>query len=273
MEERDVSAEALKGLHYHHGFDKPLYVQYGKFLQGLITGKMQSSLRYEGRTTIDILKQSFPISALLGGAALISSIVWGILLGSIAAIFRGKWPDYLVTIVTVLGISIPSFVLAPLLQLVFSFHLKWFPIARLSSYKHAILPILSLSASPTAFMIKLIKSNMLEILHKDYILTARSKGLSGLSIWKNHLIKNSLLPAFSYIGYIMVNLLTGSFAVEKTFGIPGLGFWLVNSIICRDYPIIMGLTLFYSTLLIIVIFLFDILYIFLDPRIKNALIH
>jgi len=272
LQEQAIPKEIVDSLHKYYGLDQPLYIQYYKYIKGIATWELGPSFKYEGRTINDIIKDGFPTSATLGLIALSFALFWGITWGSLAAFYRGKWQDHLAMTIAVLGMSVPSFIMATMFQYIFAMKLSLLPIARWGSIKHAILPGLALSAFPGAFIARLTRSTMVEILEKEYILTARSKGLSKFTIWKSHILKNSLLPIVSYLGTLLASILTGSFVVEKIFGIPGLGCWFVNSITNRDYTIIMGLTVFYSLILMVSNFLIDILYLFLDPRIKNQIL-
>lgn len=271
LQEQAIPEEIMKGLKAHYGLDKPIYEQYAKYLKGIITFDLGPSFKYEGRTINDIIRNGFPVSLSLGLLALFIAIAWGLFWGSLAAFYRGTAIDRFATVIAVLGMSLPSFIMATFLQYFFALKLGWLPIARWGSFSHMILPAIAMSSFPSAFIARLTKSSMIEVLEKDYILTAKSKGLSTFEIWKNHVFKNSLLPVVSYLGALTANVLTGSFVVEKIFGIPGLGAFFVNSIINRDYTIIMGLTIFYSSLLMITIFLSDLFFLLLDPRIKTGL--
>ena len=271
-QEQAIPEEILASLHAHYGLDKPLHVQYLKYLKGIVTWNLGPSFKYEGRTINDIIREGFPISAQLGLFSLLLSLFWGILWGSIAAFYRGKWQDRASMVIATLGMSVPSFIMATLCQYIFAMKLSILPIARWGSFSHMILPAMALSAFPMAFIARLTRTSMVEVLEKEYVLTARAKGLSSFSIWKSHILKNSLLPIISYVGNLFANIVTGSFVVEKIFGIPGLGTWFVNSITNRDYTIILGLTVFYSTLLMITMFLVDLLYHLVDPRIKSKMV-
>ena len=272
MEEQAIPEEIKQSLFAHYGLDQPFHIQYLQYLKGVVTWDLGPSFKYEGRTVNDIINDGFFVSASLGALALIIALFWGVLWGSIAAFFRGKWQDHTSMTIAVLGMSMPSFLMATILQYGFAIKLGILPIARWGSFEHMILPAIALSAFPSAFIARLTRASMVEVLEKDYILTARSKGLSNFKIWKNHILKNSLLPVVSYMGTLVTNVLTGSFVVEKIFGIPGLGSWFVNSITNRDYTIILGLAIFYSLILMAVIFIVDVLYFFIDPRIKNQII-
>jgi oligopeptide transport system permease protein len=226
------------------------------------------SFKYKDRTVNDIIKRGFPISALLGMEAMLIAMVVGVILGTLAALRHNQWQDWLAMFIAIIGISVPSFVLATFLQYLFSVKLQLLPVARWDGFSHSILPALSLAAFPCAFIARLVRASMMEIFTMDYIKTARSKGLHEFVVIVKHAIKNAILPVITYLGMISTNILTGSFIIEKIFGIPGLGGWFINSITNRDYTVIMGITVFYSVLLLFIIFLVDLLYIKVDPRIK-----
>jgi len=270
-EDRVIPEEIMKAMYHHYGLNDSWYIQYGRYLKGIITLNLGPSFKYEGRTVNEVIANSFPVSLILGGEALLLSSSIGIVLGSLAALKHAKWQDHLIMIVTILGVSIPSFILATFLQYIFSMKLDLLPIARWGTFSQSILPALSLAALPTAFITRLTRTNMIEVLHQDYIQTAKSKGLSSYQIIWRHALRNSLLPVITYLGPLTASIITGSFIVEKIFGIPGLGQWFVMSVSNRDYTVVMGITLFYSVLLISAVFLVDILYGFIDPRIKRSI--
>lgn len=267
-EEQAIPEEILKSLYAHFHLDEPLPLQYWNYLKGLAQGELGPSFKYQGRTANDIIGESFPISFTLGLEALFLAIFLGIALGSWAALRRGRWQDHLMMIWAVLGISVPNFILATFLQYIFAMKLDLLPVARWGTFAHTLLPALALSALPTAFIARLTRSTMVEVLQQDYVLTAKSKGLSGFQIAFRHVLRNTLLPVVSYLGPLMAAVLTGSFVVEKIFGIPGLGQWFVLSVNNRDYTLIMALTVFYSALLMSCVFFVDVLYCLIDPRIK-----
>ena len=266
-EEQAIPKEILSHLYHYYGLDLPLFDQYLKYLKGVICLDLGPSLKYEGRYVNDVIKESFPISFSLGFFALSISITFGILIGTVSAHFRNQWQDKALTILTIIGISIPSFVLATFLQYLFA--LKWslFPIARWGSFSHMILPGISLALLPMSYIARLCKHQMIEVFKQDYILFAKSKGLSSYQIIRRHVLKNAIMPVITYIGHLSASILTGSFVIEKIFGIPGLGFWFVNSIANRDYTMIMGLTIFFSFILTLMIFFVDVIYLILDPKI------
>ena len=267
-QEKAVPEEILKAMYKHYGLDQPWYVQYYRYMKGLITFDLGPSFKYQGRTVTEIIREGFPVSMTLGLEALILSIFCGIALGSIAALKHLKWQDHLTMVLAVLGISVPSFILATFLQYLVSMKWDLLPVARWGSLDHSILPALALAALPTAFIARLTRSNMVEIMQEDYIQTARAKGLNPYQIVIRHALRNALLPIVTYLGPLTTAILTGSFAVEKIFGIPGLGQWFVMSITNRDYTVIMGTTVFYSAILMLCVFFVDILYCLVDPRIQ-----
>lgn len=270
VQERAVPEEILKAMYKHYGLDQPLYVQYGHYLKGLFTLDLGPSFKYQGRSVNDIIREGFPISLALGSEALLIAIGLGIILGSIAALKHSRWQDHIAMVGGVIGISIPSFILATFLQYLFSMKLDLLPVARWGTLSQSILPAISLAALPMAFIARLTRGNMVEVLQQDYIQTAKAKGLSTVQILFKHILRNTLLPVVTYLGPLTAAVFTGSFAVEKIFGIPGLGQWFVLCITNRDYTVIMGTTVFYSALLMLSVFLVDILYCCIDPRIKMS---
>ncbi|MBI5274687.1 MAG: ABC transporter permease [Chlamydiales bacterium] len=269
IQEQGIHEEILASLYKHYGLDKPLFIQYIKYIKGLLLFDLGPSFKYEGRTVNQIICEGFPVSASLGAISLFFSVFFGTTIGVISSIYQGKWQDRLVMLIAVIGMSIPSFVMASLLQYLFSMKLSLFPIARWGSIWHAILPAIALSALPTAFIARLTRMNVIETLQQEYIITAMAKGLSVPQIIFRHVLKNSLLPVLTYLGPLTASILTGSFIIEKIFGIPGLGGWFVTSISNRDYTVIMGVTMFYSLILMLAVFIVDVLYFFIDPRIQK----
>jgi len=267
-QEKALPPEILESLYAYYKLNDPWYVQYGNYLVSILHLDLGPSFAYKARTVNEIIASSFPVSALLGLEALVLSISMGITLGALAAFKQHRWQDCSAMLLAVMGISVPSFILAAFLQYFFAIKLDLLPVARWGTFQQTILPTLALSALPTAFIARLTRSSMLEVLACDYIKTARAKGLSYFSVLLHHTLRNSLLPVVSYLGSMVANILTGSFIIEKIFGIPGLGGWFINSVANRDYTMIMGLTVFYSMLLLFSVFLVDILYGWVDPRIR-----
>lgn len=269
VQEKAIPEEILKALHKHYGLDQPLYVQYLKYMKGLVTWDLGPSFKYQGRTVNQIISEGFSVSFVLGVEALFLSVCGGISLGTLASLKHQRWQDQMTMVIAVLGISVPSFILASFLQYLLAMKLDLLPVARWGSFSQTIMPAISLAALPMAFIARLTRSNMIEVLQQDYIQTAKAKGLSPIAIVLRHVMRNALLPVVSYLGPLTAAVITGSFAIEKIFGIPGIGQWFVMSITNRDYTVIMGTTIFFSVILLLCIFIVDILYCFIDPRIRN----
>ena len=250
-----------------YGLDKPLHEQYVVYLSNVIKFDFGRSMKSEVETVNDMIKRGFPVSAQIGLQGLLIAIIFGPLLGALAAVYQNKAPDYIATIIAILGVSVPSFVLGALLIQLAS-RTRILPIGGWGTFAHTILPSLALSFMSMAHIARLMRSTMLEVLNQDYIKTARSKGVSKAMVIIKHAVRNAMLPIISTLGTSATNLLVGSFVIEKIFGIPGLGRFLTTSISNRDYPLIMGITIFYSLVLICMIFIVDILYMVVDPRIK-----
>jgi oligopeptide transport system permease protein len=266
--EKQLPPEILANLNAYYGLDKPWYHQYFDYLVKVAHWDFGPSFKYKGQTVNDLINSGFPVSFTLGMEAILFSIAIGVFLGVIAAMKHNKWQDYSAMIIAVFGISVPSFIMATVLQYAFAIKIPIFPVARWESFMYTVLPALALSATPTAFIARLTRSSMLDVLSNDYIKTAKAKGLGQGAITIKHTIRNALLPVVSYMGPLVAGILTGSFIIEKIFGIPGLGDHFVTSITNRDYTVIMGVTVFYSILLLVSILLVDIAYGLIDPRIK-----
>jgi oligopeptide transport system permease protein len=271
VQEQTLPKEVLKVLRAHYHLDDPIHQQYLHYLKAVATWNLGPSFKYKGRTVNDIIAQGFPVSAVLGMEALIIALTLGVTLGTVAAWHRGRWQDRLAMTLAVVGISIPGFLLAAFLQYIFAIKLGWFPVARWGSFAHSVLPAFALAGFPMAVVARLTRASMAEVFRSDYLKTARAKGLSVRATILFHGLRNGLLPVVSYLGPMTVNILIGSFVVEKVFGIPGLGQWFVTSVTNRDYTVIMGMTVFYSALLLVATFLTDVLYGVLDPRIRTGL--
>lgn len=267
-EERTTNEAVQKNLVAYYQLDEPLIVQYVSYLKSLLTLDFGPSIKKSSQTVNDMISWGFPVSLELGIYTLIVAIICGIALGVIAALRHNGVIDYAAMTIAVLGISIPNFVMATLLIQVISQQLGLLPTATWSSWKHMILPTLALATGPMAIIARLTRSSMLEVLTQDYIRTAKAKGLSPFKIVFKHGLRNALLPVVTVLGTLAASILTGTFVIEKIFAIPGMGKYFIESINTRDYPVIMGTTIFYSTILIMMLFLVDIVYGILDPRIK-----
>lgn len=266
--EKKLPPEIEANLNAFYGLDQPWYAQYWDYLVRLARWDFGPSFKYKSQTVNDLINEGFPVSLTLGVEAILIAVAIGVILGVIAALNHNKWPDYTSMVVAVFGISMPSFILATLLQYVLAIKFQIFPVALWESPMHTVLPALALAASPMAYIARLTRSSMLEVMANDYIKTAKSKGLSKGVITVKHAIRNAMLPVVSYMGPLSAGIITGSFVIEKIFGIPGLGSHFVTSITNRDYTVIIGITAFYSILLLVCIFLVDIAYGLIDPRIK-----
>jgi dipeptide transport system permease protein len=267
-EERATSEAVQKNLEAYYHLDEPLYVQYFMYLKSVVTLDFGPSIKKSSQTVNEMLGRGFPVSFELGMVTLIVAIFSGILLGIIAALRHNGIIDYLAMTIAVLGISVPNFVMATLLIQQLAVNLEILPVATWASPKHMILPTLALATGPMAIIARLTRASMLEVLTQDYIRTAKAKGLSPVKIVFKHALKNALLPVVTILGSLAASILTGTFVIEKIFAIPGMGKYFVESINQRDYPVIMGTTIFYSTVLIMMLFLVDLAYGLLDPRIK-----
>jgi ABC-type dipeptide/oligopeptide/nickel transport system permease component len=266
--DRAIPEEVLKSLYAYFGLDQPIGIQYFKYLNGLVHGDLGPSIIYQGRPVNQFIKEGLPVSAQLGAQALLIAVPCGILLGTWAAMRRGRWQDQTAMILSTLGVCVPNFVLSTFLQYIFSMKLSLLPVALWGDFEHTILPTLALAAMPMAVIARLTRSNMVEVLEQDYIKVALAKGIPLFRVSIYHGLRNALLPVIAYLGPVTSYILTGSFMVEKIFALPGLGQWMIQSIQGRDYPMIMGLTIFFTTLLLLSSFLVDLLYTLVDPRLR-----
>jgi oligopeptide transport system permease protein len=266
--EKNVPDEIRAALEAKYKLNLPLHEQYLDYLIGILKWDLGPSFAEKSSTVNEIINRGFPVSAHLGAQALLIAIFGGITLGVIAALKHNKWQDYTAMVLAVLGLSVPSFILASFLQYFFAMKMGWFPIAKWEGFEYTILPSLALAAMPMAFIARLTRSNMLEVMSQDYIKTAKAKGLNTVTITVKHAIRNALLPVITYLGPLVANILTGAFVIERIFGVPGLGREFVMSITNRDYTVIMGTTVFYSIILVTAVLLVDIAYTLIDPRIK-----
>ncbi|MBU3146489.1 ABC transporter permease [Clostridium sp. CF012] len=252
-----------------YGLDQPVIVQYGRFMKNIVFhGDLGESLAYPGRKVTDVIKLHAPVSARLGIQAISMGFFIGVSLGIIAAFNRGRWPDYLVMFIAILGISIPNFVMAALLQYFFTVQHTWLPTTGWGGFEYTILPSIALSFTSVATYARYMRANTLDIIGQDYILTAKSKGITKLSLVWKHVIRNAILPAITILGPQVAHMFVGAFVIESIFSIPGFGFNFVTSITDRDFTMIMGQTVFLCTLVIIAYVLVDILYGLIDPRIR-----
>lgn len=266
--EKKISPEIMKNLEKKYGLDKPLVVQYGIYLKNLARLDLGDSMRYKSRSVNDIIKDGFPNSAKLGLIASFFGVLTGLTMGIIASLNHKRFFDYFVIFLAILGVSVPNFVFASLFQYFFGVKLSWFPVARWGTPMHMVLPVAALAFRMIAFQARMMRTSMLDVLGQDYIKTAKAKGLSSSVITVKHAIRNAILPTVTSLGPLIAAMLTGTFVIERIFGVPGLGIHFIQSIQQNDYTLIMGTTVFYSAVLIFMIFLVDIAYALVDPRIR-----
>lgn len=266
--EKSLPPYVLHSIEERYKLNDPLYKQYGDYLCNLVQGDLGPSFKYPGRSVNDIIKDGFPVSFKLGIEAILIAIIIGIPAGILAGVKKDKWQDRAVNFFTTLGVAVPSFVVAALLIYVLSTKLHLLPAAMWNGWRYEIMPALALSGMPMSFIARLTRSSMLDILSQDYIKTARAKGLSWSKVLIKHALPNSLIPVVTYLGPMTASILTGSFVIETIFAIPGLGQYFVTSIYNRDYTVILGVTIFYSVIVIVLNMVVDLLYPLLDSRIK-----
>lgn len=272
--EKKIPEAVLNNLYAKYGLDKPLHEQYLVYWSNLLKGDLGISMRSTSRTVNEMIKQHFPVSAELGLWALIYAMTTGLALGVIAALRRNRAPDHVSMVIAVIGVSVPGFVIASLLQYLLGvqwqrwFGYTLFPVAGWGSLRHVVLPSLVLGFGLLAINARMMRSSMLDVLSQDYIKTAKAKGLSPTQVVWRHAVRNAMLPIVTIMGPAIVNLVTGSLIIEQIFGIPGLGKFFVQAIVNNDYTLILGTTIFYSTMLVFALFLVDIAYVMVDPRIR-----
>ncbi len=264
------SQATIDAMMKYYGLDKPLWQQYLTYMKNLFQGELGESLKTPGRFVTDIISQSFGNSLKLGLVAVVVSVIVGVALGMIAAMYNRKLIDKVAVFIAILGISIPNFVVGSVMQYLLGVKVTWFNVAGLAGPMDYVLPTIALSALPIAFITRLTRSSMLEVLTADYIRTAKAKGLSPARIVLRHGLRNAILPVVTYLGPMSANVITGSVVVEKIYAIAGLGKFFTDSIANRDYPLIMGITLFYAVILMVARFLADIGYALVDPRMKKS---
>lgn len=266
--ERAFPPEIQASIAAKYGLDQPLLVQFGRWVYGLLHGDLNESFQYLGRPVTEIIFESLPTSMALGAWALVLSVAIGIPLGAVAAWKRGTWLDSGAMLLAVSGISLPSYLVASLLVLVFALWLGWLPPALWDGPETMVLPVATLGFRTMAIIARLTRSSMIEALSADYIRTAYAKGLESSRVVFKHALKNSLIPVLTVLGPVAANLVTGSFLVEIIFQIPGLGKHFVTAVINRDYPLVMGVTLVYGMILIFSNLAVDLAYAWVDPRIR-----
>lgn len=267
-ENRNIPEAVYQNLLKKYGLDRPYSEQYAVYLKNIARGDFGESMKSNTETVNEMIARGFPVSAQLGLQALLIALIFGPALGAIAALFQNKFPDYISMIISIIGVSVPSFVMGSFLIQFVARNVEWIPIGGWGEWRHTILPSFALALMPLAQMARLMRSSMLEVIGQDYIKTAKSKGITRTAVIMKHAVRNAILPIVSILGTTISNLLVGSFVIEKIFGIPGLGMFFTTSIYNRDYTLIMGVTVFYAVILIAMLLLVDIAYTLIDPRIR-----
>ncbi|TJY40757.1 ABC transporter permease [Cohnella pontilimi] len=260
--------ESMQILIKQYGLDRPVWEQYLTYMGHVLQGDLGVSYQYPTRSVVNVIQTAFPASFELGIESLIIALIVGLFLGIVAALKHNKAGDYTASIVALIGISIPSFVIGPLLSYYIGVKLRLLPAGLWLGPEYRILPALALSLGTIAILTRMMRASMLEVMNQDFIKTAKSKGLSRKTIVGKHMIRNAILPVVTILGPIAVNVLTGTLVVEKIFSVPGLGNQFATSVLSNDYTLITGLTLFYAGVLVVVMFLTDIAYNLIDPRIR-----
>lgn len=272
--EKALPPEIKASIEAKYGLDKPLFTQYANYIYGLAQGDLGESYKYLGRPVSTIIADSLPVSFQLGFYSLLLAFVLGIPLGVFAASRHNSWIDNALMIAAISGVALPSFIVGPLLVMIFSFGIPFqdlqglLPPALWESPSYYILPVLTLGLRPAAIIARMTRSSMLDVIRADFVRTAKAKGLAANVILYKHVLRNSLIPVLTISGPLVAGILSGSFIVEIVFGIPGMGKHLVQSVTNRDYPLILGMTLVFSVLLVIANMVVDLLYTVVDPRIK-----
>jgi oligopeptide transport system permease protein len=253
-----------------YGLDEPVTVQYVKYMANVAQGDLGNSFYFESRPVSQMILQRLPVSMFIGIQAVIFGLVIGMVLGILAALRHNTLWDTLAVVIAIVGVSVPTFVLGPLLQYWLGLKLGLFPIAFFESYKYSILPSLTLSVFVVSTVARFIRSEMLEVMGQDYIILARAKGLSGLAVIMRHVVRNALIPLVTVLAPLTIYLITGSLVVEQIFAVPGIGEQFIQSVVVNDYSMILGTTIFFSVMFILALLLQDILYGIIDPRIRIA---
>lgn len=263
-----LTPEVRENLMRKYNLDKPLYIQYISWIGNVLKGDFGFSFQIQNSTCQEIIARAWPISVHLGGMALIVAVLGGLTLGILSAVYQNSWIDYLASLMAVGSIVTPNFVVAVGLILVFSLGLGWFDTGGWSSPKDWVMPVIAMSLGDMAVIARYTRSNMIDVIRADYVRTARAKGLGSFSVVIVHVLKNALIPLLTIAGPMAANLVTGSFFIETIFRVPGIGKWFTTSVFARDYPMIMATALLWSTLIVIVYLITDLMYAMADPRIR-----
>ena len=262
----EIEANILKA----YNLDKPVHLQYVDYLKNILKGDFGPSYKYLDFTVTDLILTGFPVSLRLGLYAILLAVFFGVTAGTIAALNQNSSFDYLVMGVAMTGIAIPNFVMAPLLALVFGVYLSWLPVAGWGdgAIKYQLLPVITLALPQIAYIARLTRGSMVEVMNSNFIRTARAKGLAEKIVVVRHALRGGLLPVVSYLGPATAAVITGSVVIESIFDVPGIGRYFVNGALNRDYPVVMGVVIFYAVLIIVLNLIVDLIYGFIDPRVK-----
>ena len=266
--DRRIPPEIEANLQAAYNLDKPLYIQFGLYLGGLLKGDFGPSFQYRDYTVTELIATGFPVSLRLGGFAMLLAFFVGVAVGTIAALKQNSFTDHAAMAVAMTGISIPNFVMAPLLVLLFAVTLKWLPAGGLGDWRNFVLPVIALALPQIAYIARLTRGSMIEVLRADFIRTARAQGLPQRTVIIRHALKPALLPVISYLGPATAAIITGSVVIEQIFGVPGLGRFFIQGALNRDYTLVMGVVVFYGVLIIVFNLIVDLVYGWLDPRVQ-----
>ncbi len=269
-QERELAPEVEQLIAQKYQLDQPLFSQYVHYLKAVVQGDLGPSFQYADHSVNDLIALGLPVSIQIGFWALLLALFFGVLLGSVAAIYANKWPDLVAMLVAVLGISTPNFVIAPLLILWLAVSWQWLPVGGWSGgeFRHLVLPVVTLSLPFMAYIARLTRGALLETWHQDFIRTARAKGLSAWQVLIKHALRPAMLPVISYLGPAAVGLMTGSVVIEQIFGIPGMGRYFVQGALNRDYTLVLGVVLVIGLMMLLFNLLVDVLYRIIDPRVR-----
>ena len=271
-QEQALTPEIQANLEAAYGLDQPLSVQYGRYLRGLVRGEFGPSFKYRDFTVTELIRQGLPVSLTLGLCALLLAIAIGVPLGIFAALRQNAPADALIRSLAVIGVALPGFVIAPLLALIFGIHLRWLPVAgwEAGSLRTLVLPVTALALPLSAYIVRLMRASLLEVLTSGFVRAARARGLPERTVIARHALKAALIPVVSYLGPAAAAVLTGSLVIETIFGIPGMGRYLVQGALNRDYTLVMGMVIVYASLTLAFNLIVDLLYGWLDPRVRHA---
>jgi oligopeptide transport system permease protein len=265
-----LTPEIRQQLYEKYGLDEPVYVQYAKYMVNVAQGDLGNSYFYGSRPVSQLILQRLPVSAFIGIQAVIFGLVIGMVLGIVAALWHNTIWDTLAVVIAILGVSVPTFVLGPVMQYWLGLKLGWFPVAFFESWIYSVLPSLALAVFVVSTVARFMRTEMLEVVGQDYITLARAKGLSGLAVILKHVIRNAMIPLVTVMAPLTIFIITGSLVVEQIFAVPGVGELFVQSVVVNDYSVILGTTIFFSVLFISALLIQDLLYGIIDPRIRVA---